>query len=240
MRKVILEILAFILNLQKGYFSKKHAALEASNESCVSFKNSDAKNYMNANESLSITSKLDERKTKMDNRIRAIVKQNIKTPEKLLEFVKLNGTRVYKIKFANKILAAIGETEGLILPLRGFRALYLNWITAKKISFNSSEMFVLRDLPVSTYIMLHQFHKWYGFKMQLPGFEERAVELFRNIGNVANAQNIATMRYSDIMSLKDAVRRDIEAIDFVLKLSRENEGAQFALENIKKGSGAKI
>lgn len=253
MEKIILKILRSILNFILD-FQGKNAAKKLkqfkpddlvengvkNNSKTLCYQNSTSKTYLSATESLTISAKSTENNQKTDKKIREIVKKNVKTPEKLLEYVEKSGTKVYKIKFANKILKLINEPEGFILPLKGFRALFLNLILEQKFSFFTDEMFVLRDCPVNIYMMSHQFHKWYGFKMRLCGFEKRAVELFREVEAFGTVQNIDKLTYSDIMALKEALRRDIEAIDFVVSLSKENDGAAAAIKNIKDGTGAKV
>jgi len=238
MHKLIIKFLRMILSIQKTRHAKRRAVLGLEKNS-LSFNNGSSKTYMNAHESITLNSKFCDQRREIDKQIRDIIKQNIKNPERLLDFVEKNGTKVYKVKFADKLLRFIGEEEGFILPRKGFEALCLNLALENKISFKTPEMFVLRDLPLNVYVMSHQFHKWFGFIMNLPGFDERAIELFRGVleNNYRVPKNL---KYSDIMSLKEALRRDIEAIDFVIKLSRENEKSQEMLENIKKGVVTKI
>ena len=52
----------------------------------------------------------------------------------------------------------------------------------KKISvkFKTPAMFVLRDLPVDVYYMSHQFYKWFGYKMKLPGYDYKTQENFKS------------------------------------------------------------
>ena len=112
---------------------------------------------------LEITSKTIEKRDKLNEKVKNIVKANLKTPEKLLDYIEKNGTRVYKLKNADVILNFIKEEEGFITELKGFKALYLNFVISlicnKKItiSFNTKPMFVLRDLEVDPYYMSHQF-----------------------------------------------------------------------------------
>jgi len=101
-------------------------------------------------------------------------------------------------------------------------------------------MFVLRDLPLNIYFMAHQFHKWYGYKMKLPGFEEVAQKNFKRIWEFENSHNVSTLRYEEIIALKEAIARDVEAIDFVLNLAREGEGSQKAYRIMTKEGGATI
>ena len=42
------------------------------------------------------------------------------------------------------------------------------------------------------------------------------------------------------MALKEAVKRDMEAIDFVLELSKEHEGSKKTLDKIKNGEKASL
>lgn len=238
MGSLILKILNYILKLQEKKSESNNFV--AQNLTSLSSAHSGSKSYINGSESLSITAKTDEDKKKLDKEVRKIIKKNIKTPEKLLEFIEKNETPVYKIKFADKILNIINETEGFIAPLKGFRALYLNLILNKKFKFETGAIFVLRNLPLNIYALSHQFHKWYGFKMNLSGFDDNAQELFRKIEEFSDVENIKKLNYSDIISLKEALKRDIEAIDFVINLSKENSGAKNALENIKGGKGANI
>ena len=227
-----------ILSLQEARHLKRQATLGLK-ENTLSFTNGSSKTYMNAHESVTLSSKFNNEKREIDKKIRYIVKKNIKTPELLLDFIEKEGTKVYKLKIADKLLNFIGEDEGFILPKKGFEALYLNLALEGKISFKSPEMFVLRDLPLNIYVMSHQFYKWFGFKMNLPGFDDRAIELFKGVCD-NNFQAPKNLKYADIMSLKEALRRDIEAIDFVINLSKENEKSHQALENIKSGAGAQI
>ena len=102
-------------------------------------------------------------------------------------------------------------------------------------------MFVLRDGQVNIYTMAHQFHKWYGYRMGLPGFDDEAQEKFKKIFDYEIDANVQLLSYEEILSLKEAIHRDIEAIDFVIKLAKENEGTKKAFKNIKdKDNGTNI
>ena len=168
-----------------------------------------------------------------------IIKANVKTPEKLLDYIEKNGTKVYKINNADKILSAIGEFEGFITPIRGLKALYLNLILEKKVSFFTDEMFVLRDLPIDIYVMAHQFYKWYGWKIKMPGYDNKTQENFKKIWEFEKEDNVKGLTYNELANLKEAIQRDIEAIDFVINLAKENDGAKKGFENLQNG-GADI
>ena len=189
---------------------------------------------------VSFDSKMREKMKKMKDTVKTIVKKNINTPEKLLEYVEKSGTRVIKIPYADKILSYVGEQEGFITPKSGFEALYLNIVLNKKIAFKTPEMFVLRDLPVNIYVMSHQFHKWYSYKMELPGYDYATQENFKRIFEFSDPKKVQQLSYSEVMSLKEALRRDVDAIEFVLELSKEQEGSKKTLDKIKNGEKARL
>ena len=112
-----------------------------------------------------------------------IVKKLQNNPDKLLEYVERHGTKVNKIIKADKILALINETEGFITPKKGLKALYLNFVINKKISFNFEECFVLRNLPLDPYYTIHQFYTWYAFKAGFAGYEYETQEKFNALIN---------------------------------------------------------
>lgn len=210
------------------------------------FSNSTTKTSMNSACTLKLASKTEENKAKVNQNAKAIIKKNIKTPEKLLDIIESKGTKVYKLPAADKILAYIGEEEGFITPLEGFKALYLNFviglITEKKlcISFKTKEMFVLRNLPLDIYIMSHQFHKWYGFKMNLPGYDYKTQEKFKKIFRNSSDKNIEECSIAEVISIKEAVARNVESIDFVINLAKEYEGSKQSLAKIMTSKGASV
>ena len=86
--------------------------------------------------------------------------------------------------------------------------------------------------------MLHQFHKWYGFKKDLPGYDEMAQELFKE--NLEHMSDTKEMSIDEILALKDAIARDAQAADFVINLAKESAGAKKALDKMKNDGGAEI
>lgn len=179
-------------------------------------------------------------------KLKILLKLVLQTHAKLLTFVEEHGTPVYKIAHADKLLAKINEEEGFITPLKGFKAFYLNFVTGlfaqKKLylSFKSNEMFVMRDGEINIYYMLHQFHKWYGFKKNLPGYDEMAQDLFKdNLDNMSDS-DVKEMSIEEILALKEAIARDAQAAEFVIQLAKESTGAKKALDKMKNDGGASI
>ena len=241
MSKFINKIVNYILQRRKQKLSETMQKMQPR-----TYTNSSSKVHINATETLTLTVETEKILENLDDEVKNIVKACLTDPNALLNFVNEHGTPVYKIPNANKILEKINEEEGFIVPLKGFKALYLNFWTGLlaekklKLSFSSPAMFVLRDLEVNIYYMLHQFHKWYGFKKNLPGYDEKAQELFKdNLENMTDA-SVKEMTIDEIVALKEAIARDAQAAEFVIQLAKESTGAKKALDKMKKDGGASI
>lgn len=234
MKKFVLKIVNLILRFQENKYKKKLETKIASSSRGI-------KTQLSKDDTVILKNTvLDNMCEKLTEFVTPLIKNNIENPNNLLNYVKDNGTKVYKINNADKILALIGEVEGFITPLKGLRALYLNLILEKKISFSTQEMFIVRDLPLNIYFMAHQFYKWYGFKIEMPGYDATTQEKFKHIWEFENAANVLKLDYSELVNLKEAIDRDIEAIDFVIKLAKESEGARQGFQNIKNDGEANI
>ena len=199
----------------------------------TSTKNSDVKAIEGANYSVRFSCVFDERKKEVENKVENIVKKAKNNPYKLIAYVEKHGTCVYRINNANKILALINETEGFITPKKGLKALYLNMIINKKVSLKFNECFIIRNKAIDPYYMIHQFYTWYAFKSGFAGYEYETQEKFNNLINSNNKnEQIDNLGISDILAVKEAIHRDIEAIDFVIKLAKNNEGAKSAFKKM--------
>ncbi len=241
MQKLLYKIFDFILETQNKFYSQKYK-----NHSNVVFSNSTTKMSMNSACTLKLNSKTEDNKSKINKAAKEIILKNVKTPEKILEFIEQKGTKVYKTNHAGAILCATGEEEGFITPLKGIKALYVNFLIGilveKKlnISFATKEMFLLRDMPLDIYIMSHHFHKWYGYKMKLPGYDHKTQEKFKRIYKTLNDSEISQFSLAEVISIKEAVARNVESIDFVLNIAKEYEGSKKSLNKILAQQGANI
>ena len=173
-------------------------------------------------------------------KIEKLIENHINEPQKLFDFIKGAKTPIYKIKNADKILAKINEQEGFILPKKGLKALYLNLILNKKIAFETSEIFVLRSYDVNIYAFIYQFYNWYCYKMKLSGFENDTQEYFKHIFEICETNKIDLLNYEEILNLKSAIKRDIEAIDFVKKMAQKFSMQKKNLEKIKQGQSISV
>jgi len=204
------------------------------------------KSFLNSAATLAIKDETEVEKKVDKDRIKNILKTFIddKDPkngvENLFNYIKGANTKVYKIKNANKILNFIGEDEGFILPKKGFKALYLNLILDKKFAFKTPELFVLRNFNVNIYALCYQFYNWYSYKIGLKGFDEESQNQFKNVFKIVNSKKIETLSYEEILNLKTAIKRDVEAIDFVINLAKSNDMAKKNLEKIKSKEKVRI
>lgn len=241
MSNIIKKLINYILQKRQKKLQKLQKRLAPK-----TYTNSTTKTHIDATTTMLLTTETEKNKEKVDFCVKNIILPNLEHPEKLLDYINEHGTCVYKTSFADKILGLIKEEEGFITPLKGYKALFLNimlGVFSKKsfsISLRTKEMFVLRDLPVNIYYMIHQFHKWYGFKENLPGYDEETQEVFKKAFSEIKEGDFSDMSLGDIIGLKEAIARDAEAIDFVINLAKEKSGAKKALDKMKNDGGANI
>lgn len=189
---------------------------------------------------LSINGKNSKEEEINQKKLENIIEKYIDEPEKFFNFIKGAKTPIHKVKFANKILSYINEQEGFILPQKGFKAFYLNLILNKKIAFKTSEMFVLRNGELNTYAFIYQFYNWYGYKMKLSGYEDETQKMFKNVFKICETDAIDDLGYEEIINLKSAIQRDIEAINFVKKTVQKFSMAKKNLNKIKQGKSIQV
>lgn len=237
--KFINRLINYILERRRNKLEKTIKNLNAK-----SYVNSTNKTLVTASEVMTFSSQTEQILNSLDDEVKNIVKVCLNNPYKLLEFVENHSTPVYKLINADIILSRVGEEEGFITPCSGFKAFYLNFFIGLfcekklKLSFKTTEMFVLRDMEVNAYYMIHQFHKWYGYKKNLPGYDEKSQQLFKeNLNTMTDGKDLTI---DEIIALKDAIARDAQAAEFVIKLAKESEGAKKVLDKIQKDGSAEI
>jgi hypothetical protein len=209
--------------------------------------NKRSKSTITAYETLQFSAEVQEQIEEVNQKAKEILKENIQTPENMLHYIVLNGTPVYRADFADIFLKLIDEEEGFVFPVKGWRAIYItimiNIFSKTKIKISSSlqEVFILRNLPVNVYIMAHQLHRWMGFKKNLPGYERITQEKLKRVMYTPNNVHLmAKLSPDELFALKDAIRRDVEAIDFVKNFAQESAGAKDALDKIKDGDSINL
>ena len=206
----------------------------------VFFKSSTTKCSINSSCTLNFSSETEKKKTEINNKLKPIIKKYINHPEKLLQYMQLEGMKVYKFDNAAKILEKLGEEEGFLTPLKGFKAFILNLIIGfsfegkLKISFTTKEMFIFNIDNTEIYTIARALHKYYGYKENLPGFDYKSQEIFKKVYNSRKSQTspLDKCTIKDIYSCKEALARDLESINFTIDLSVEYERSKKALDKL--------
>ena len=226
------KILYQILSLQEKYL--RHRLSKT-----IGVKNTSKKkrHYFNGG-LLDLSTLAESEKQKLEEELTRILKEADFEPEKLLEYIKVNGTKVYRIENAGSILNPIGENEGFIYPAKGSRALYLSLALDKKISFKTDEIFVLSKGEINKYYFIYHFYNWYAFKHNIAGMDSESQELLKKY--LFETPDTSELQLADIYKLKDAIRQDKASIEFVIKLCRNYEGAKQALNKLKDEGGANL
>ena len=235
--KLSIKFFEFIYKKQDMAHKKR---MEKLNKKILSGNVCGQKHHAVVGATLAISSEAKANDKANQEKIERIIEQYIDEPEKLFNYIKGAKTEVHLNKFAQKILAKINEQEGFILPQKGLKALYLNLLLNKKISFSTKEMFVLSSLDVNLTVFIYQFYKWYCYKMNLSGCEAEVQEQFKKVFEICETSKIDTLSYEEVLNLKSAIRRDIEAIDFVKKIVQKFSMAMKNLEKIKQGQSIRV
>ena len=180
------------------------------------------------------------KREKIEADIRAILKKYKNDPEEIAQFFEnILNVKVYRVKNVKKVLKKITEEDGLITERSGFRALQLNWITKRQFGLKTDVM-VLTDLEPDIYLLINSLHKWYTRKEGFPGFDEKSQRLLKKF-NKSNADKlIKKLTIKQIKGLRNAIARDVQAIEFVEDYAKKNQGAKKALETLQSEKGANL
>ena len=225
-------IVLFFLSIQEKILTKSlHRTLGVKN-------NSKRKKFFSSGCLLSLDSVADSEKQKMEEELALILKTAQYNPTEVLEYIKKHDTEVFYIDNARS-LNSIGENEGFIYPQKGSRALYLSLLVTKKFRLKTKEMFILTKGEINKYYFIYHFYNWYAFKHGIAGLDTESQELLKKYLFDAKEEDFNKLQLSDIYKLKDAIKQDKSAIEFVFKLCRNYEGAKQAMEKLKD-KGAQI
>ena len=187
---------------------------------------------------LDLNSLADVEKQKLEDEITNILKTYNFEPEKILHYIETQGTKVFYIQNAAKLLNSIGYNEGFIPPYKGAKALYLALATEKKFKLKTDEMFVLSKGAINKYYFIYNFYNWYAYKHGIAGLDRKSSELLNKY--LFTNSDTKELQLSDIYQLKDAIKQDKSAIEFVVKLCRNYEGTKQALNKMATDGSAKL
>lgn len=187
---------------------------------------------------LDLNTMADAEKQELEDKITAILKDYDYDPLKILEYIKSQGTPVVFLKDAKKLLNPIYENEGFIYPANGTKALYLSLAINHTFALKTKEMFVLSEGEINKYYFLYHFYNWFAFKNDIAGMDCESQELLKKY--LFSDSDTNELQLSEIFKLKDAIKQDKSAIEFVVKLCRNYDGAKQALDKMKNEGSAKL
>lgn len=181
---------------------------------------------------------------------REAIQASYTDPELLAGFIERHGTPVYVLPvgfLATFMLRALGFEPGFIPPGRDIRFNRLKRLLAfydrlcsgmnrpdrnqtdGKLMDNSSRIdrhgvFVLTRPLFTVGFLTHQLHHWLAFRSGMAGYCERAQRLYKkfwveNQGQIG--REVYKMSAEDILALKAAINRDMEALRFLKAMADE-------------------
>ena len=187
---------------------------------------------------LDLNALADCEKQKLEEEIVLLLKKYNYEPLELLKYVEKQGTKVFFIDKASKLLNPIGENEGFIYPAKGSLAMYLSLATSKKPALKTDEMFVLSKGEINKYYFIYHFYNWFAFKHGIAGMDSESQKLLKKY--LFENSDTKELQLADIYKLKDAIKQDKASIEFVVKLCRNYDGAKQALDKMKNDGSAKL
>lgn len=180
---------------------------------------------------LEIKSNVELLKSEVETISLKIVKKYFGDIDKTLKIVQKKGIKVYKTKFAVKLLKNVNEKQGFLTPLQGFKAFYINFIFSllceHKFVFKmkTEPMFIFSSSVIDTFFLAAQIYRFVSFRKNMPGYEIDVQEKFKKIYKNPNQKNFESLTAGEIFALKEAIARDVEAVDFAEKLHKEQSMA---------------
>lgn len=232
-KKFFLTLLLKIKNLKENFANK----IAVKNNGNINT-NSKMKVSVNQAASLHLNTVSDEDKKKVEKIAEKIIKKYFGDIPRTIKLLEKRGIKVYRTRFAVKLLGNINEKQGFLTPLKGYKAFYLNfWIGLlcdKKFVFSTktNEMFVFTTKDIDNFYLASQVYRFVAFKKNLAGFEYEIQEKFKKIYKNPNVKNFNSLTAGDIFALKEAIARDVEAVDFATNLYSETEfSASFNTKN---------
>lgn len=187
---------------------------------------------------LDLNALADCEKQKLEEEIVLLLKKYNYEPLELLKYVEKQGTKVFFIDKASKLLNPVGENEGFIYPAKGSLAMYLSLATSKKPALKTDEMFVLSKGEINKYYFIYHFYNWFAFKHGIAGMDSESQKLLKKY--LFENSDTKELQLADIYKLKDAIKQDKASIEFVVKLCRNYDGAKQALDKMKNDGSAKL
>lgn len=234
----IQKFIYFVLSTQDKILGKK--AIIADN---TSYSNCTSKTAFSEAASLELNCKTNQNREKVKNNIEQIIKKHNAEPEKLIKFIQKSGTNVYITPFSNKITKLIRMEDGFIGAQKGLKAFYLStcltiFCKGPKPTLTTDALFLINNSTPENCKFIQQFYKWYSMKFNLPGFDEKSQENFQKYMSTNTDISVKGLSIGEIIGLKEAIARDVEAINFVVELAKNSEGSKKAMKKLTAGGAS--
>jgi hypothetical protein len=170
---------------------------------------------------------------------RDAIKAHYTNPQSLADFIEQQQTPVYQLHgfFQTFCLWALGFEPGFIPPATGLRYQLLQRFFQLHTYFYPQEkqtqksnchfhhgVFVLTRPLFTVGFISHQLHHWLAFRSGMRGYCDRSQSLYRkfwseNQGLIGS--EVYKMKAKDILALKAAINRDLEALQFLKQIADE-------------------
>jgi hypothetical protein len=158
-------------------------------------------------------------------------------PHRLAEFIESHGTPVYILPggpLPQLLLKTLGLEPGFILPDHSpqFRALQkllehyqpLGGTVRPDARTFQNGVFVIPRRLFSMGFLSHQLHHWLAFRSGMDGYCPRARRLYKRFWQEQQGKigkEVYKMDVEDILALKAAIARDVEALQFLKNIANE-------------------
>ena len=190
--------------------------------------------------SVDISQEIKDKREKITAEVKGIIKQLKNNPQRLCEYLENQGVEVHLIGRGERFFKRINESDGFITERKGYKALLINLAIGNGFKTKTEPMVIFSGDELDIYKLIRAIYTWYSYKEGMSGFDEKSQRLLQLLHRKNEDKIIARLSIPELEGLKNAVSRDIEAIDFVTQYSKENAGAKNALNKIKNDGGANI
>lgn len=162
---------------------------------------------------------------------RDAVKAFYRSPDSLASFIERHQTPVYMLKgrlICGLVLAILGYEPGFIAPAEGrrYRLLerFLRLYNGKPHCEFKHGVFVLTRPLFTVGFISHQLHHWLAYRSGMAGYSDKSQQLYKKFWNENNGvigQEVYQMKVEDMVALKAAINRDLEALLFLKEIANE-------------------
>jgi len=104
----------------------------------------------------------------------------------------------------------------------------LSLLTGRNFVLKTDEMFILSKGNINKFYFIYHLYNWYAYKHGISGVDSDSVFMLNKYLFNATDEEINKLPLADIYKLKDAIKQDKDAIEFVFKLCKDLEGAKNA------------